>query len=188
MNFVKANIAGVHLISLDEKKDNRGFFGRVFCRETFSEKGIAIDIAQINTSLSIKKGTIRGLHYQFGQFSETKIIRCINGSLYDVVLDLRPDSPTYRRWFGAELSANNRTMMYVPKGCAHGFVTLKENTEIFYFVDNVYSPLFERGIRYDDPAFNINWPIRPNEISKKDEEWPDFNPQWHKVEMLKGLL
>ena len=133
----------------------------------------------MNNSLSAQKGTLRGMHYQLPPRAETKLVRCIRGALYDVILDLRRDSVTFGQSFGAELTAENRRMMYVPKGFAHGFLTLEHNTETFYFVDEFYSPEYERGIRYNDPKFNLQWPAAPVVISDKDKNQRDFNPAWH---------
>jgi dTDP-4-dehydrorhamnose 3,5-epimerase len=188
MLFQPTPITGAYLIDLEKRGDDRGFFARVFCREEFASHNLSMDLLQINTSLSERKGTLRGMHYQLAPSAETKVVRCIRGALYDVILDLRPDSPTFGQWFGAELSAENRTMMYAPKGCAHGFITLAESTEAFYLVDSLYAPSLERGVRFDDPRFGITWPIAPTEVSEKDRGWPDFDPQWHGVETLRGLL
>jgi len=134
---------------------------------------------QVNNSLSAQKGTLRGMHYQLAPRAETKLVRCIRGALYDVILDLRPDSPTFGQSFGAELSAENRRMMVVPKGFAHGFITLADDTEAFYFVDEFYAPEQERGVRWDDPRFAISWPLAPVVLSDKDREHRDFDPAWH---------
>ena len=134
---------------------------------------------QVNNSLSAQKGTLRGMHYQLAPRAETKLVRCIRGALYDVILDLRPDSPTFGQSFGAELSAENRRMMYVPKGFAHGFITLADDAEAFYFVDESYAPEQERGVRWDDPRFGIAWPIAPAVLSDKDRGHRDFDPAWH---------
>jgi len=187
MLFRETPVAGARLIDLEKRGDARGFFARVFCRKEMSDQGLVADILQINTSLSAQKGTLRGMHYQLAPSAEVKIVRCIRGALFDVVLDLRPDSPTFGKWFGAELSAENRTMMYVPKGCAHGFLTLEDDTEAFYLVDSAYAPDLERGVRFDDPRFGIVWPAEPVEVSEKDRNWPDFEPGWHGVERLRGL-
>ncbi len=187
MIFRETPIVGARLIDLEKRGDSRGFFARVFCRQEMAGQGLVADILQINTSLSVQKGTLRGMHYQLAPAAEVKIVRCIRGALYDVIVDLRPDSPSFGAWFGAELSAENRTMLYVPKGCAHGFLTLEENTEAFYLVDSAYAPDLERGLRYDDPRFAITWPAEPVEVSDKDRAWPDFDPQWHGVERLRGL-
>ncbi len=188
MQFNPVSIAGAYLIDLEKKGDERGFFARVFCQREFAALNLATDMVQINNSLSVKKGVLRGMHYQLPPSAEVKVLRCIRGALYDVVLDLRPDSPSFGQWFGAQLTAENRRMLYVPQGCAHGFLTLKENTEAFYMVHSCYDPEQERGVRFDDPRFAIEWPNEPAEISEKDKSWPDFNPEWHGVEKMRGLL
>jgi dTDP-4-dehydrorhamnose 3,5-epimerase len=128
------------------------------------------------------------MHYQLPPDAETKMVRCVRGGLFDVVLDLRPDSPTFGRWHGEELTADNRRMLVIPRGCAHGFVTLTDDAEVLYLVDHPYSPGRERGVRHDDPRFGIEWPVRPVEVSDKDRAWPSFDPQWHGTESLRGLL
>ncbi len=155
MKFHPTPLAGAYTIELEKRGDHRGFFARFFCRDEFSEQGLSPEFAQINNSLTQQKGTLRGMHYQLEPASEVKVVRCISGALYDVILDIRPGSPTFGQWFGAELSAENRLMMYAPKGFAHGFVTLEENTEAFYLVSDPYAPELERGIRFDDPRFGI---------------------------------
>lgn len=179
MIFTKTPLAGAYVIDLERQGDERGFFARVFCENEFRELGLATAFVQVNNSLSGPKGTLRGLHYQLAPRAETKIVRCIRGALWDVILDLREGSPTFGQWFGAELSAENRRMMYVPKGFAHGLVTLTESAEAFYFVDEFYTPQCERGIRWNDPKFNIQWPIEPAVISDKDRNHPDFDPAQH---------
>ena len=144
-----------------------------------AKAGLVDRFVQINNSLSAQKGTLRGMHYQLAPAAETKVVRCIRGSLYDVILDLRKDSPTFGKSFGAELSAENRRMMYVPKGFGHGFITLADDTEAFYFVDEFYSPSHERGVRWNDPKFAIEWPIAPVVLSEKDANQRDFDPAWH---------
>jgi len=176
MFFNETPVEGACLIELERKGDDRGFFARVFCQEAFGARGLATNFVQVNNSRSAERGTLRGMHYQLPPKAETKLVRCIHGKLYDVVLDLRENSPTFGRHFAAELSAANRRMMYVPKGCAHGFITLSDDVEAFYFVDEFYGPELERGVRWDDPAFNIQWPIEPRVISAKDRGHPDFEP------------
>jgi len=188
LKFNQSPLAGAYTIELEKRGDDRGFFARCFCTDEFSDHGLCDSFAQINNSLTGKKGTLRGMHYQLMPTAEAKVVRCISGALYDVIIDLRPDSPTFGQWFGETLSAENRTMMYCPKGFAHGFVTLEENTEAFYLVSDPYAPDLERGIRYNDPRFNIEWPIEPVEISEKDVNWPDFDPAWHGIDTFKGLL
>lgn len=179
MKFIPTPLSGAYVIELEKRGDDRGFFARAFCIKEFESNGLNQNIVQINNSLSKDAGTLRGMHYQLNPKSEDKIVRCIKGSLYDVIIDLRPESPTYKKWFGTELSAENRLSLYVPKGFAHGFITLEENTEAFYLVTEYYSPEHERGIRYNDPEFNIKWPIEPKLISDKDLNHPDFNESYH---------
>ncbi len=175
MKFTPAPLEGAYLIDVEELKDERGFFARVFCKIDFGALGLETDFVQANNSLSLHKGTLRGLHYQLPPMQETKLVRCIQGSCYDVILDLRKESKTFGKYFGAVLSAENRKMMYVPKGFAHGFLTLTENTELLYFVSQHYSPPLERGIRWNDPSFSIKWPEEPVVISERDRLHPDFS-------------
>ena len=168
MKFLETPLKGSYIIKIDKMGDDRGFFARLFCKKEFCEIGLSTDFKQINNSFTALKGTIRGLHYQLTPKSEVKIVRCISGSLFDVILDLRPDSPNFGQWFGETLSAENRTMMYVPRGFAHGFLSLTDNTEVIYFSTEFYSPRHEKGIRFDDVKFNIEWPIEIVEISSKE--------------------
>ncbi len=179
MTLTKTPLAGVYVIELEKHGDDRGFFARVFCANEFRGLGLATNFVQVNNSLSATRGTLRGMHYQLSPKAETKVVRCIHGALWDVVLDLREGSPTFGRWFGAELSAENRRMMYVPKGFAHGFITLTDAAEAFYFVDEFYAPRHERGILWNDPTFKIEWPIEPAVISDKDRNHPRFNTAHH---------
>jgi len=187
LKFHESPLKGAYTIELEKRGDDRGFFARFFCTEEFSSQGLNSSFAQINNSLTSKKGTLRGMHYQLMPSAEVKVVRCISGALYDVILDLRPDSATFRQWFGETLSADNRTMMYCPKGFAHGFITLEDDTEAFYLVSDPYAPDLERGIRFNDPKFSIEWPIEPQEISEKDNAWPDFDVDWHGINTFKGL-
>ena len=179
MTFTELPIAGAFLIGLEQKSDERGFFGRVFCREEFGGCGLKADFVQVNDSYNLKKGTLRGMHYQLPPSAEVKVVRCIRGAVFDVVLDLRKDSPTFGQSHGAELSAENRQVMYVPEGCAHGFVTLQDDTELIYFVTQFYDPKTERGIRWNDPRFKIQWPVSPVVISERDRSHRDFDPAYH---------
>jgi len=179
MKFTETPLKGAYTIDLEKKGDDRGFFARFFCKNELAEQGLNNEIVQINNSLSQNKGTLRGFHYQLPPFEEDKIVRCLHGSLYDVIIDLRKDSQTFGQWFGAELTAENRKMMYVPKGFAHGLITLEPNTEILYMVTQFYAPEYERGIRWNDPKFNVQWPIEPVEISEKDRNQPDFDEKYH---------
>ena len=179
MVFTEAPLRGAYLIDLEKKGDDRGFFARAFCVNEFGKLGLVARFVQINNSLNAQKGTLRGMHYQLAPKAETKVVRCIRGALHDVILDLRPDSLTFGKSFGAELTAENRRMMYVPKGFAHGFISLADDTEAFYFVDEFYAPDRERGVRWNDPRFQIGWPIPPAVLSDKDRKHRDFDPAWH---------
>jgi dTDP-4-dehydrorhamnose 3,5-epimerase len=187
MKFYPTPLLGAYTIELEKRGDDRGFFARFFCQREFEAAGIPMSIVQVNNSLSAHAGTLRGLHYQLPPAAEIKAVRCIRGALYDVIVDLRPDSPTFCKWFGAELTAENRLMMFVPQGFAHGFLTLSDDTEAFYLVNAFYGPEQERGLRFDDPRFEIRWPTPPVDISQKDLSWPDFDPVFHGVESLRGL-
>jgi len=179
MVFTETAIPGAFVIELEKRGDDRGFFARAFCEREFVQHGLSSRFVQVNNSLSAASGTLRGMHYQLAPKPETKLVRCIRGALYDVVLDLRAGSATFGKSLGVELSAENRKMMYVPKGFAHGFITLRDDTEAFYFVDEFYAPEAERCIRWDDPRFRIEWPRAPSVISDKDRNQKDFDPHWH---------
>lgn len=179
MQFKENPLAGSYLIDLEKRGDERGFFARLFCSQEFVQHGLEERFIQANDSLSTRKGTLRGMHYQLEPKAETKLIRCLSGSLYDVILDIRPDSPTFGQSFGAILSAENRRMMYVPKGFAHGFLTLEDHVEVIYFVSQAYSKELERGIRWNDPRFNISWPMQPEVVSDRDQNHPDFTASYH---------
>src|SRR5579864_5411330 len=179
MIFNPIPLSGAYVIDLDKKADERGFFARTFCEQEFAQHGLPTRIRQINNSLSVQKGTLRGMHYQLAPRAETKIVRCLRGAFYDVILDLRVGSSTFGGSFGAELTADNRRPLYVPKGFAHGFITLTDNSEALYFVDEFYSPVNERGVRYNDPKFAIKWPAEPTVLSDKDRNYPSFDPGWH---------
>lgn len=179
MKFSPLPLEGAYLIDLDLKQDERGFFARCFCSEELGRQGLETVFVQINNSLSNAKGTLRGMHYQLPPKEETKLVRCVRGSVYDVILDLRPSSTTFGRSFGALLSEGNRTMMYVPKGFAHGFLSLEPNAELIYLVSTPYCRELERGVRWDDPAFAIAWPEEPLVLSERDRSHPEFDPTYH---------
>lgn len=179
MIFTETPLKGAYLIDLEKRGDERGFFARVFCEKEFAALNLATHFKQVNSSLSAQRGTLRGMHYQLAPRSETKVVRCIRGALYDIALDLRKDSPTFGQSFAAELTADNRRMFYIPGGFAHGFITLADNTEVLYFVDEAYSPEHERGVRWNDPKFRLAWPLEPAVLSDRDRNHPDFNPAWH---------
>jgi dTDP-4-dehydrorhamnose 3,5-epimerase len=174
MIFTETPLRGAFLIDLDKRTDSRGFFARTFCRTEFEEHGLSPDVVQCNASFNHKAGTLRGMHYQLPPSSEAKLVRCTSGAIYDVIIDLRPDSPTRGQHFGVELSAENRTALYVPEMFAHGYQALTDAAEVVYQVSEFYTPGVERGLRYDDPAFAIRWPLPVTEISPKDAEWPLF--------------
>lgn len=175
MKFDPTILKGNFLINLEMKEDDRGFFARYFCEKEFLHQGLNTKWVQINTSGSKQLGTLRGLHYQKEPSSEIKLVRCLKGAIWDVVVDLRKDSDTYGKWFGAKLSDENRTMMYVPKGFAHGFVSLQPNTEILYLVSEFYTPNLEGTLIWSDETVNINWPIIPKIISDKDKNGDSLN-------------
>jgi dTDP-4-dehydrorhamnose 3,5-epimerase len=175
MIFSETALPGAYVIDLERIEDERGFFARAWCERELTEHGLETRIAQSNVSFNKHKGTLRGMHFQRPPHQETKLIRCIRGGLFDVIIDLRPDSTGYKRWMGVELTADNRRMLYVPRGFAHGFQTLEDDTETFYMVSEFYTPEAEGGVRWDDPAFAVEWPLGPpTEISQKDQQWPDF--------------
>ena len=175
MIFTETKLKGAFIVEVKKLEDERGFFGRAWCQNEFEEHGLASVIRQINTSYTKKKGTIRGMHYQIDPYREAKFIRCTRGRIYDVIIDLRKDSPTFMEWTGHELTADNYKMLFVPGNFAHGFVTLEDHSEIYYTVSEFYTPGSERGIRYDDPAFDIKWPIEVEVVSDKDKNHPPFN-------------
>lgn len=162
-------------MDLERREDERGFFARGWCRRELEARGLVAGVVQANIAFTVRRGTIRGLHYQIAPFEEAKIVRCVRGAVWDAIVDLRPDSATYGQWLGVELTAANRRQLYVPKGCAHGYQTLTDDCEVLYFVSEFYAPTAERGIRWNDPAFAITWPIRDGlEVSAKDRGWADF--------------
>jgi len=187
MKFNPTPLWGAYTIDMARRGDDRGFFARVFCENEFSQAGLAAKFVQVNNSLSAKKGTLRGMHYQLPPKAEVKVVRCVRGALWDAILDLRPESPTFGKSFGTELTADNRLMIYVPRGFAHAILTLTDDTEAFYLVSEFYGPEQERGVRWNDPKFNVFWPIKPLEISVKDAKWPDFDPDFHGIEKLRGF-
>ncbi|WP_194774703.1 dTDP-4-dehydrorhamnose 3,5-epimerase [Pararhodonellum marinum] len=174
MIFHKTKISDLFTIELDKKEDDRGFFARIFCEEIFANHNIDFKVVQSNMSFSKKKGTMRGLHYQKSPYEEAKLVKCIHGSIFDVVIDLRPESPTYLQWVGTELTEHNHKLLYIPPLCAHGFLTLAPNSKVTYMVSAPYAPNHEGAIRYNDPLFNINWPTEIESITERDQKIPDF--------------
>jgi dTDP-4-dehydrorhamnose 3,5-epimerase len=175
MKFTETKLKGAFIIDINKLEDDRGFFGRSFCQREFENFGLNTNVVQTNVSYNKKKGTLRGLHVQLPPHGETKLVRCTRGALYDVIVDLRKESPTFKQWIGVELTADNYRLLYVPEGFAHSFITLEDNTEAVYQVTEFYTPIAERGYRWDDPAFNIQWPISPVVISEKDRNHPLFS-------------
>ncbi len=174
MQFRPTRLQDACLIDLEPARDRRGFFARTFCVREFEAHGLETKFPEHSVSLSSLKGTLRGMHYQVEPHSEVKLVRCLTGTIWDVIIDIRPNSPTYRRWQGFELSGANGQQLYVPKGFAHGFQVLNDNVEVNYLISEPYLPEAGRGIRYNDPAFDIVWPLPITEISPKDLSWPDF--------------
>jgi len=175
MIFRETKLPGAFVIEFKRLEDERGFFGRSFCHHEFAEKGLNPDVAQCNISFNRDVGTLRGMHYQEAPHAEDKLIRCSRGSLYDVIVDLRRESPTFTQWIALELTGDNGRMLYVPKGCAHGFQTLEGNTEVFYQMSEFYHPESACGVRWNDPTFGIDWPAGVLAIiSERDRNWPDY--------------
>jgi dTDP-4-dehydrorhamnose 3,5-epimerase len=175
MIFTETPLAGAFLIDLQPNADARGFHARMWCEREFEAHHLVARIAQTNVLLNHQQGTLRGLHYQTGEAAEAKVFRCVRGAVYDVIVDMREESPSYRQWFGVELAAGRHRMLYVPQRFAQGFITLTDETELLYQTSAFYTPGSEAGIRYDDPAFKIEWPMTPVIISDKDTRWPDFS-------------
>lgn len=178
MLFKKLPLKDAYLIDLQKHEDERGFFSRYWCEREFKNIGLVYNIKQINNSFNYKKGTIRGLHFQYPPHSETKIVRCISGAIWDVIVDIRLKSKTYGAWYGEELTSDNRKMMYSPKGFAHGFISLTDNSEIIYLSSQKYENDYQGGLHWDDPFHSIKWPLKPKVISQKDDNikpWSDKN-------------
>jgi dTDP-4-dehydrorhamnose 3,5-epimerase len=174
MRFEATELEGAWLIGLEPANDQRGFFARTFCTREFAERGLETTFVQHSTSFSATSGTIRGMHFQREPAAEVKVVSCVRGAIYDVIVDLRKRSPTYRRWQGFGLSAENRRRLYIPAGYAHGFQTLSDDAEVEYLISEFYAPQSASGVRYDDPAFAIEWPLPVTSISEKDQSWADY--------------
>lgn len=172
MRFTQASISGVWTIDPDSHEDERGRFFRAWCAREFAEHAISFTPVQANMGFSVRKGTVRGMHFQVAPAPEAKLVRCTRGAMFDVALDLRPDSPTYGQWFGAELSADNGRSLYLPENCAHGYQTLEDSTEMHYISSAFYTPSAANGVRFDDPAFGIEWPETITVVSEQDRNWP----------------
>ncbi len=174
MIFEETKLKGAFVIELEKMKDERGFFARTWCQREFAAHKLNSQLVQCNVSFNAKKGTLRGMHYQTAPHEEAKLVRCTMGAIYDVVIDLRPDSSTFKQWLAVELTADNRRMLYIPEGFAHGFQTIEDNSEVFYQMSEFYAPECAGGVRWDDPAFSIQWPVDQQIISAKDQQYPDF--------------
>jgi dTDP-4-dehydrorhamnose 3,5-epimerase len=174
MELIETKLKGACLVRMKRIEDARGFFARAWCRDTFAKLGLNPNMVQLNTGFSHKQGTLRGLHYQEAPHAEAKFVRCTRGAIFDVAVDLRPASPTRGQWFGAELTADNGQMLYVPEGFAHGYQTLVDGAEMYYMTSAPYAAGSARGVRYNDPAFAIQWPLAVSVISDADQKWPDF--------------
>jgi dTDP-4-dehydrorhamnose 3,5-epimerase len=180
MNFVPIYLHGAFIIELQKLEDERGFFARSFCQREFKEHGLNPNLAQCNISYNRAKGTLRGMHFQAAPYREAKLVRCTQGAIHDVIVDIRPDSPTYRGYFAIDLTAEAQNALYVPEGFAHGFLTLEPDTYVFYQMSEFYAPGYGRGFRWNDPAFQIEWPAAVDVISERDAHYPDYS-----IELLK---
>jgi dTDP-4-dehydrorhamnose 3,5-epimerase len=177
--FRETALEGAFIVELERIEDERGYFARTFGRREFLERGLAAEIVQANTAFNRRKGTLRGMHYQAAPHEEAKIVRCTRGAVYDVIVDLRPSSPTFQRWISVELTTQNNVMLYVPESFAHGYQTLEDETETSYLMSAFYEPSAGRGVRWDDPAFDIDWPeVEERTINERDRSWPDFDPDY----------
>lgn len=174
MIFTESPLPGAFVIDLEPHEDERGFFARAWCQDEFQRKGLDTRIVQCNISSTTSKGTLRGMHYQAEPYPEAKVVRCIKGAIYDVIIDLRPEKETFKRWFSVELTAKNKRALFVPVGFAHGFQTLEDDCEVYYQMSEFYHPEYARGIRWDDPAFGIKWPLDNPILSVRDQSFPDF--------------
>jgi dTDP-4-dehydrorhamnose 3,5-epimerase len=172
VKFQESPLAGAYTIEMDRLEDERGFFARSYCAQEFAAHGLATHMPQSSVSFNPGRGTLRGMHYQAEPHAEDKLVRCTAGAIYDVIVDLRPRSPTLRRWFGVELSAVNHRSLFVPRGLAHGFITLRDETEVLYMISAPYVPGFERGVRWNDPAIGISWPMAPSAVAARDAAYP----------------
>jgi dTDP-4-dehydrorhamnose 3,5-epimerase len=174
VKFHETNLSGAFLIDIEPKEDHRGFFARSWCQQEFTHRGLNANLVQCNISFNHKQGTLRGMHYQRDPYPEAKLVRCTRGAIYDVMIDLRPTSPTFMHWDAAELTAKNHRMFYIPEGIAHGFQTLEDDTEVFYQMSEFFHPECSEGVRWNDPAFQIQWAIASPILSEKDQSYPDF--------------
>ncbi len=183
MLFSSTDIDGPRVIDLEPIEDERGFFARAWCSHEFREEGLVDQIVQANISYTARRGTLRGMHLQIAPHAEAKVVRCIRGAMQDVIIDLRPDSDTFTQWVTVELTADNHRVLYIPEHFAQGFLTLTDDTEVLYQVSNFYAPDHEVGLRFDDPAFAIDWPMTPTMVSAKDQQWPDFSAEAYRARL-----
>lgn len=172
MIFTETNLKGAFVIDIEKIPDNRGFFTTLFSQQAYGEAGLEVNFKQTSLSYNVKKGTLRGMHYQIAPFEEVKLVRCVSGAIYDVIVDLRPSSPTYKQYFGVELTSENYRALYVPRNFAHGFITLADETKVLYQLSAQYSPEHARGVRWDDPSIAIKWPLMPVVVSARDQNLP----------------
>ena len=179
MIFARGELHGSFVIDQQKRVDDRGFFARFWCETEFAKQGIDYKIVQINTARSIRSGTVRGMHLQNYPHLEAKVACCTRGSIFDVAIDLRPSSPTFRKWFGVELTAENGRMLYIPPGCAHGYQTLEDDTDMLYLTTAAYAPAAATGVRFDDPAFEIRWPRSVTAVSDADRNWQPYREPGH---------
>jgi dTDP-4-dehydrorhamnose 3,5-epimerase len=183
MRFIPTKLKDAYIIEPEQLEDERGFFARTWCQQEFSDRGLDANLVQCSISFNKKKGTLRGMHFQLPPFAETKLVRCTQGAIYDVIIDLRQDSETFLQWMGVELTAENRKALYVPKGFAHGFQTLEYNTEVFYQISEFYAPECSGGLRWDDPTFNITWQQPVSVISTKDQNYEDYTASQFSIQL-----
>ncbi len=174
MILTETPLAGAFVVDVERRSDERGFFARSYCQREFAAHGVELPVAQCNVSFNALRGTLRGMHYQVEPRAERKLVRCTQGAVFDVIIDVRPASPTYCHWFAAELSSENHRALYIPEGFAHGFQSLAENTELCYLMSEFYSPEHARGVRWNDPAFGVEWPLAAVAVSEKDQSYCDF--------------
>jgi dTDP-4-dehydrorhamnose 3,5-epimerase len=174
MEFTETTLKGAYVVRLRKIEDDRGYFARAWCREEFLQHGLNPAMVQLNVGFSHRRGTVRGMHYQLAPHAEAKFIRCTRGAIYDVIIDFREGSPTFGQWYGQELAPDNGLMLYAPEGFAHGYQTLQNDSEMYYFASAAYAPAAARGVRYDDPIVGIKWPLPVSLISSADRNWPGF--------------
>lgn len=174
MIFKETKLKGAFLIEPERLEDDRGYFARTWCKREFEAQGLNTNLVQCSISFNKNKGTLRGMHYQDKPHQEVKLVRCVRGAIYDVIIDMRAESETYKQWVAAELTAENQKMFYIPEGVAHGLITLLDNTEVFYQISEFYYPELSRGVRWNDPAFSIQWPMTPTVMADRDRDCPDF--------------